>query len=38
MTVMSIKIFKKCPKMFKYSGFLPKISNMLGYYREAFTF
>ena len=34
MTVIPIKTFKMCPKMSKYSGFLPKIPNMLGYYRE----
>ena len=33
-TVVLIKIFKKCPKMFKYSGFLPELLNMLGLYRE----
>ena len=33
-TVIPIKIFKKCPKMSKYSGFLPELPNMLGLYRE----
>lgn len=31
---MPIKIFKKCPKMFKYSGFLLELLDMLGLYRE----
>lgn len=36
-TVVPIKIFKKCPKMFKYSGFLPEIGYMLGLYRRLMT-
>jgi len=32
--VVSVKIFKKCPKMFKFSGFLPKTGYMSGIYRE----
>lgn len=31
---MPIKIFKKCPKMLKYSGFLPELLVISGYYRE----